>query len=494
MNNFANSFRQASNWTKTENQAVVKSTTGSSLLNLFARIGGMRNATESEITRMWQDARRENKELADNLILYTRSIRDGGIGERRIGRILLKEIAKTEPDKVSRNLSTIVNAGRWDDLYCLEGTKVWTDVLAFLEKQLKEDIVNMAAEKPISLLAKWLKSENTSSRESRRIAKEIRTSFGLTERKYRKTLSALRRYLNVVEKKMSAQEFGAIDYEKVPSLAMTRYRSAFGKHDYERFNSYIQSVTKGEAKINSSVLYPYDIIRPYVRECNDSGWRKPTPPTYDAVLEEQWKALPNYVEGDFDVLVMPDVSGSMNYDNYTPLATATSLAIYFAERNKGAYHGLVMAFTDKPCLYDLDSNDSVATRTGIVNSHTGYNTNLEGAFAAVLEQGKKCHDVPRALVVISDGEIDSFLRRNNIDTLITKWERQFAMAGLDFPKVIMWNVNSSNNHFLEDLNNPNISFISGSSAATFKELTTLITKDAYTAMVEILSKPAFRWK
>lgn len=348
--------------------------------------------------------------------------------------------------------------------------------------------------KEISLLGKWLKSENTSSAESRLIAKKTRQALGLSPRKYRKTLSALRRYLDVVEKKMSAQEFSAIDYEKVPSLAMTRYRSAFGKHDYERFNSYIQSVVKGEAKINSSVLYPYDIIRPYVRECNDSGYGKPKPPTYDPVLEEQWKALPNYVEGDYDVLVMPDVSGSMSSDNYTPLATATSLAIYFAERNKGAYHGLVMAFTDKPCLYDLNDNDSVATRTGIVNSHVGYNTCLEGGLAAVLEQGKKCHDVPRALVVISDGEIDCFLRYNNIDTLITKWERQFAMAGLDFPKVIMWNVASRGNHFIDDMYNPKLAFVSGSSAATFKELTNLITNDAYTAMVKILSKPVFCWK
>lgn len=78
MNNFANSFRQAANWTTTENGATVKSTTGSSLLNLFARIGGMRNATESEITRMWHDARNENEELADNLVLYSRNVRNGG--------------------------------------------------------------------------------------------------------------------------------------------------------------------------------------------------------------------------------------------------------------------------------------------------------------------------------------------------------------------------------------------------------------------------------
>lgn len=352
----------------------------------------------------------------------------------------------------------------------------------------------MAEEKPISLLAKWLPSPNTSSRETRRLATVLYSSFGLTERKYRKTLSALRRYLDVVEKKMSAQEFGAIDYEKVPSLAMTRYRSAFGKHDYERFNSYIQSVTKGEAKINSSVLYPYDIIRPYVRECNDSGWRKPTPPTYDAVLEEQWKALPNYVEGDFDVLCCVDTSGSMTSNNYTPLAVATSLGIYFAERNKGNYNGLVLSYTDKPSLYSLNSNDSVATRTGIVNSRTGYNTNFNGMLEAVFEKAKECNDSPAALLIISDGEIDRYYSIHTGDTIVAKWEKLFNMAGLAFPKLILWNVNSRDNRFLDDMHNPNVAFISGSSSATFKELISLITKDAYTAMVEILSKSAFQWK
>lgn len=141
MSNFANSFRQASNWTTTENGAAVKSSTGSSLLNLFARIGGMRTASEQEIIRMWQDARNENEELADNLVLYVRNVRDGGIGERKIGRILLKELAKVNPEKIRRNFSTIVNAGRWDDLYCFIGTPVEKDMWNFIKKQLTEDLL-----------------------------------------------------------------------------------------------------------------------------------------------------------------------------------------------------------------------------------------------------------------------------------------------------------------------------------------------------------------
>lgn len=491
---FANVMKNDANWTKTTNGADVRSTTGSAVLNLFARVGGMRDADEAEIIRMWHDARNENVELADNLVLYVRNIRGGGIGERRIGRILLKELVKVDPNKVRRNFDTIVNAGRWDDLYCLEDSVVWSDVVAFLEKQFKEDIINMAADKPISLLPKWMPSCNTSSKETRRLARVLYTSFGLTERKYRKTLSALRKYLDIVEKKMSANQFSAIDYEKVPSLAMTRYRSAFGKHDFERFNAYINAVSKGEAKINASVLYPYDIVRPYVKQCNDFYYRSIKVPEFDSVLEAQWKALPNYVEGEFDVLCCVDVSGSMANPDYQPLSIATSLGIYFAERNKGAYNGLLLSYTDKPTIYNLNSNDTLATRVGQVNSHVGYNTDMQAMMQAVFEKAVMCGETPAALLIISDGEIDSYYKRYNGDTIVSYWEEQFRRAGLKFPKLIMWNCHSVGDHYLDDISNPNVSFISGASASTFKELITLITKDAFTAMAEILTKPVFSWK
>ena len=47
---------------------------------------------------------------------------------------------------------------------------------------------------------------------------------------------------------------------------------------------------------------------------------------------------------------------------------------------------------------------------------------------------------------------------------------------------------------LSDKNDPNVSFISGCSAATFSHLDTLISKSSYSAMVEILSLPQFQWQ
>ena len=179
--NFSNAFRNNTNVTSTENGARVYSSTGNSVLDLFGRIGGMRSASEYELINAYNTARRENKELADNMILYTRNIREGGIGERRIARILLKELVKLDPAKVSRNLDTIVSAGRWDDLFIFMGTPIEEDVINFIRKQFMADITAMKDKsKSISLLAKWMPSVNTSSAETRKLARKFVKAFGLS--------------------------------------------------------------------------------------------------------------------------------------------------------------------------------------------------------------------------------------------------------------------------------------------------------------------------
>jgi hypothetical protein len=481
MSNFADALRNQSNQTRTENGALAYSTTGGLCLDLFARLGGLRNASENEVIRLWREARNEDKTLADNMILYARNIREGGIGERKIAKILLRELAKTEPEKIVRNFNTIVNAGRWDDLWlAFEGTSVEGSMWNFVRMQFVKDVKDMKANKPVSLLGKWLPSINTSSADTRRRAKRVCQMFSLTEKTYRKTLSALRKYIDVVEKKMSSQDFNKINYEAVPSVAMTRYRSAFGRHDFERFDKYIQAVNKGTAKINAGVSFPYELIRPYTSYTTRE----------DAVLEAQWKALPNFVEGNHNVIVMSDVSGSMSG---TPMDVSVSLGIYFAERNTGAYQNLLMAFTDIPKLYELNPNSSLLSRVKTVKSHCGYNTNLDGALKSIFDTAVRVHEAPEALVVISDGEIDYFCSRHDVDSIVSKWQKEYARFGLKAPKIIMWNVESRGNRFLEKKNNAGIAYISGSSAATFKELSTLISMDAETAMREILMKPQFCW-
>ena len=65
---------------------------------------------------------------------------------------------------------------------------------------------------------------------------------------------------------------------------------------------------------------------------------------WNQALEAQWRQLPDYVAQETNAIVIADVSGSMRGK---PLATSIGLAIYFAERNRGAYHNLFMAFSEK---------------------------------------------------------------------------------------------------------------------------------------------------
>ena len=148
--NFVNGFKANANLTTTENGALVHTTTGNAVLDFFARVGGLRGASDTEISNLYINARSEDKELADNVILYARNIREGGIGERNVGRVLLKTLAIKDPAKIRRNFDTIVAAGRYDDLFAFEGTPVEKDAFDFMKDQFRKDILDMKANKPIS--------------------------------------------------------------------------------------------------------------------------------------------------------------------------------------------------------------------------------------------------------------------------------------------------------------------------------------------------------
>lgn len=139
MNKFANQMREETTYSTTANGAFCYNTTGKALIDLFANIGGKRGRALDAID-LYRAARKENPELADNAILYTRNIREGGLGERELGRALLKELAFIDPEKIRRNFDTIVKTGRWDDLYVFIDTPVEKDMWAFIAAQLVIDM------------------------------------------------------------------------------------------------------------------------------------------------------------------------------------------------------------------------------------------------------------------------------------------------------------------------------------------------------------------
>lgn len=489
--NFSDAFKMVATEKMTENGGKAYSSTGSNLLNLFSTVGGLRNVPDATIIDMFKKSRDEDKELADNLVLYSRNIRNNGCGERRVGRILLKELATLDPQKVIRNFQTIVDNGRWDDLFCLFDTPCEDKMMVFYLKQLVDDIAHLQSKEPISLAAKWSPSINASSKKTREMAKKFCRFADISEKDYRKTLSALRSYLKITERLMSDREWDKIDFEAVPSNAMNRYSKAFARNCGDKWMEYLNSVKNDEKKINVGTLFPYDIIKPVVVDNCAIG----LPNYYDTdVINVQWNSLPNYVNSEKSVVCMCDVSGSMCIDGCRPMATSIGLGIYFAQHNQGVYHNMYMTFSNVPHFITIEDGANVCDIVEkMMEKDVGYNTNLDKGFEAIWNIAKETNDVPAALIVISDMEIDNY--KEGSFGIVEKWEKKFGEISLKMPKLILWNVESRNGEtFLSTKSNPNVAFISGQSASTFAHLQTLIEKDAYSAMVEVLSLPQFQWK
>lgn len=492
MNKFVNAMQSENNYTYTENGALALKSTNSDIVDLFGTIGSLRTRNEDEIERLFAKAFAEDALLATKMSFYARNIR-GGLGERRTPRVIWKYLAETRPEVVIKNLIHIPLFGRWDDLFILEGTSVESDMWNLIKSQYQADLEVLAAGNGcMSLMAKWLKSVNASNADTVRLAKKTAKILGLSYKDYRQNLSAMRGYLDVVERKMSAKEWDKIKYSGVTSRAMKLYRNAFGNHDAEGFEAYKESLVKGETKVNASTLFPYDIMESYRLDMSGGGWRDRylmMRNSYDVILEEQWKALPNYVEGENNVLVMADTSGSMQG---RPLASAVGLAVYFAERNKGAFKDVFLTFSDTPKFVTLKGNslyDKVKSIEAIVA-----NTNIEKAFKLILDTAVKnnvpVEDMPKALAIISDLEFDRQVTGNH-NLYYDRMAEMYRNAGYELPNIIFWNVDSRQDTFHVACDKKGVQLASGQSTSTFKTIMANIGKTPLEAVISTLNSEAY---
>ncbi len=454
---FANAMKEEGKFTRTENGAVALSTTSDARLDLFGTIGALRDADENRITTLFSEAYAQDKLFATKIIFYARDIRCG-LGERKTFRTIIRYMAEHHPESLRPNLDLIGVFGRYDDLYELIGTPLEDDMWKTMKNQFEEDLKNLNEGKAISLLAKWIKTADASSTKTRKLGILTAQKLGYPVYNFKRIVRSMRKQIGVVESLMSAGKWNEIKYPEVPSRAMMIYRRAFAKHDPDGFSEFINKADKGEVKINASTLYPYDIVEKilYGRENNK-------------VLEAQWKALPDYVEHGTNALIMADVSGSM-YGR--PMATSIGLAIYFAERNTGAYHNLFMTFSGDPETVILKGKTLEQKIRNVDKASWGMSTDLKAAFEKVLDIAEKNNvsqeEMPKAIVVISDMEID--YSGNKDWSFYDKMASKFQKAGYIIPNVIFWNVNSRHDVFHADGTKKGVQLASGQSVTVFKQV------------------------
>jgi hypothetical protein len=469
-NPFIQAMTNAGNVAFTENGARTNKSTKSDILDWFGAGGALRQRQPQDTINLFTRAFAEDRLTALKVLFYFRDIREGQ-GERNTFRIIANYLGQNYADVVRKNLENIPFYGRFDDLYCLVGTPLEKDVFELIAKQLKADLRAMKAGESVSLCAKWLKSENTSSAESCRLGRKTREALELTPKRYRKILASLRSYINVLETKMCAGKWSEINFEQVPSKASLNYRKAFGRHDQARYAAYLKSVEKGEAKMNASAIFPYEIFRSLVK--NPNGYS--TPPSAQEILQAdlQWKSMPDWLDGkNLNAIVISDCSGSM-FSGVPNIWVAVSLAIYFAERNVGPFKDIWMNFSDTPTFQKLKGSNLYEKWMNMDKHNWGGSTNLQSAFDMILRtaiQNKVSQkDLPQMLFIVSDMEFNSACTGNS-KTNFQVMKDKYDAAGYQLPQVVWWNVASRNDNFPIRSDETGTALVSGCSPSIFKSI------------------------
>lgn len=441
-NKFLDAMFEESSKGETDNGAITYIRSGSLLLDFYAQAGAMRKNPTGALD-LFKKAYAEDKQKAIRILFYLRDVR-GGQGERDLFRTCLQWLGDNDTAIFEKIVVWVADYGRWDDLF-------FDNEVCFklIDEQLAKD---NGSDTP-SILAKWLPTINASSPSTKAKAKFIAQKLNLSPIEYRRQVRKLRAKLKVVEESMSARKWEDINYSHVPSQASRIYKNAFKKHDQERYDKFIEKAEKGEVKINAATLYPFQIYKSVQSD-------------YSKTLEALWNQLPDYTMGK-NALVVADVSGSMSGD---PMAVSVSLALYFAERNKGQFKDHFITFSQNPVLQRIVGSTLKEKMDTLEQAQWDMNTDLLKVFALILNTAKRNNvtpeEMPETLYIISDMEFDSACGRNETNHALVK--EKYEEAGYKVPNIIYWNVNASGKNLPVQQNEQGVSLVSGFSPVIFK--------------------------
>jgi hypothetical protein len=221
---------------------------------------------------------------------------------------------------------------------------------------------------------------------------------------------------------------------------------------------------KGETKVNAGAVYPYDVVKTLEQGVKD-------------LAIEQWKALPNFMEGSTErILPVVDVSGSMvssagKNSNLTCMDVAISLGLYISERNEGSFKDSFITFSERPQLQKLSGN-LYDRYTQLRAAEWGMSTNLESVFKLILNQSIK-HNVPQSeiptkILILSDMEFNQATGRNN--SAIQMIREEYENSGYQLPGIIFWNIQSRGDNFPVRFDESGTALISGFSPSILKSI------------------------
>lgn len=351
---------------------------------------------------------------SDKEKLFSMFMRDPrfGLGRRDLGRKLLKG--------ANVSFENIAKCGRFDDILYVDQTM---KAVSFLVNECL---------KGNELAKKWMPRLNGKAKP---FAKAICKMCGMREKEYRQLIKC-----NTTENKLSRHKTEDIIFEQVPSLAMIKYYKRFlnGEDTATRFAEYLESVKKGDKKLNISTTNVYDIYK------NRN--------TIDATMY-----FDKLEKINISCVPILDTSASM-CDGNDSFGKANCIAHYLAKCSTYAPNQ-VISFSSRPKLMTIRGKDY---NSEIESMYTGDCSNTNWAETIKLLSNLK--EFPDYFVVLSDMEFDCGSCQTNEEVFKMFDENNIKT------KIVWWNFNSRNQTVTFLSENNRCIYLSGYSPMLLKYL------------------------
>lgn len=490
-NLFVKEMKMGAGSAYTDNGAISYASTGSVLVDQFAKSGAARlrdlNTVFNEQAALWNESPLNATIFPFYLRMITRKtnlflnkttekVQKGqGCRDEAFKRLLW--IAYCHPDVFYTNIWLLPIVGSWKDLWVLLDMDYTNGYLKkdiffqLIAEGIKDEYHKDLVKKYLPRIRSTKKCTTNWANHTNRLAKEFIKYVGWTTKDYRhfKSNGKAHEFQQYICKGL----YDKLNFNKIPGKALfnlIKGESNFiTKHNLtDRFMKWLD--TQDTVKFTGYV-YELGKVCP-----TTNHYVKPLSLIQKRTIDKQFDGLIELAKKDNkgitgNVWCLLDTSGSMNCQvrgtNVTCSTIANSLAVYFSTLNEGAFHKCVLGFDDVSNFYQLKGTFtemmSKLPRVGCGG------TNFIGAIDEIIRVRKNnpnipLEDYPKTLLAISDMQFNCYrgnVEGTNYEVMKNKLYEAFPKEFVDDMKFIWWHVTANYNDFPSTIDEPGCYFFSG---------------------------------
>ncbi|CAO2201304.1 unnamed protein product [Urochloa humidicola] len=266
-------------------------------------------------------------------------------------------------------------------------------------------------------------------------------AYRVRDRLRREVLVPLRKALELPEVYICACKFEELPYARVPSVAMSKYKEVFQKHDKHRVTTFFDEVRTGHARMPADGVLPHELIAAALKG------------EHDEAAELQWRRMTASLAAEgrlANCIAVCGLSGAAATAAVAdqPASAAVALGLLISELSQEPWKGRAITFDETHQLHKVlgtNLKEKLRPLVAAMGAHKK-GANLQGVFSKILQLAvsgglRKDMMVKRAFV-LSDMDFDGWTGA----TWKTEYQGicdKFAAEGFAVPQVVFWNVGTS---------------------------------------------------